>query len=166
MPINIIESCDADFIPSIDSLFYKVPGTIKEKHVFELTTKDIYSILLQNDVYENKSNVYWKNKFGLDNIDYEMWYKKLFVCKLIPRKILDFNWRIFHGQIVTEKRLINMKLSDGKCASCKLSVEDVTHIFVKCPSYESIWNYVKKMLKLFDVYELTDFNMIVGFLHE
>ena len=95
-----------------------------------------------------------------------MWYRKLFVCKMMPRKVLDFNWRIFHGQIVTEKRLISMKLSDGKCTLCMSNVEDVTHLFVKCPSHKSLWKYVTLILKAFDIPELQEFNMIVGFLDE
>ena len=105
-------------------------------------------------------------KFKTNSIDFGLWYKKLFVCKIIPRIVLDFNWRIFHGQVVTEKRLATMKLSDGTCSSCKLEVEDLTHIFVKCPSYIALWNYVSLLLKSIGIPKLEEFNMIVGFLRD
>ena len=166
MPSSVIDSCNTEYVPSVNNLFYKVPDVDGLKHIFDLTTKDIYAILLHNDVPNNKSTDYWKARFDVDSIDFNMWYKKLFVCKMMPRKVLDFNWRIFHGQIVTEKRLASMKLSDGKCTSCKLEVEDVTHIFVKCPTYKTVWEYVISILKNFDIPQLDEFNIIAGFLHE
>ena len=166
IPRSLIDSCITDSVPSIDSQFYKVPEVNGLKRIFDLTTKDIYAILLQNETFDNKSTEYWKIKFQTDHFDYNLWYKKLFVCKIMPKKVLDFNWRIFHGQLVTEKRLINMRLSDGKCTLCKLEIEDVTHIFVKCPSYKSIWIYIANILDKINVPKLQEFNMIVGFLHD
>ena len=163
---DMIQSCNSEYVPSISNMYYKIPEMDGLKHVFDLTSKDIYTILLYNEEHDNKSVKYWKEKLKSENIDYNMWYKKLFVCKIMPRKVLDFNWRIFHGQIVTEKRLIKMKLSDGICTSCNIDVEDVTHLFVNCSSYKPVWNYVSSVLENFDIPELQPFNMIVGFIHE
>ena len=79
----------------------------------------------------------WPDK----HIDFQFWYKKLLTCLIIPRKVLDFNWRVFHGQIVTEKRLMKMKLSNGQCKLCEKGIEDVQHLFVDCPYSKCVWSF-------------------------
>ena len=159
----MIDASKFQCAPSIKDMFYKIPGVNGLKNILELSSKDVYTILLLNDNYENKSEEYWKKKWNFD-IDFDIWYEKLFTCSLIPRKVLDFNWRVFHGQIVTEKRLQIMKLSKGLCICCNNGIEDVTHLFVECSAFKSVWNYVVYVLKQFCVTSLLEFNMIVGFL--
>ena len=164
IPISMTQACNLDCIPSISNMYYKIPELNTVKNILELTSKDIYSILLQNDIVEIKALEYWNNKWQQENINFEIWYKNLLTCSLIPRNVLDFNWRIFHGQIVTEKRLQRMKLSNGVCTSCYNDIEDVTHLFVKCSSSKPVWNSVESTLKYFRINKLSTFNMIVGFL--
>ena len=59
-----------------------------------------------------------------------------------------------------------MKLSEGICICCKNGIEDVTHLFAKCPAFESVWNYVLYLLKHFSVTSLLEFHMIVGFIED
>ena len=75
-----------------------------------------------------------------------------------------FNWRIFHGQIVTEKRLKIMKLSNGMCILCKADIEDVTHVFTKCPYFKPVRSCVEFIVNHLGIGRLLPFNMIVGFL--
>ena len=164
IPLSMIHACNLDCIPSINNMYYKIPEVDTVKNVLELTSKDIYSILLQNDIVKIKALEYWKNKWQHENINFEIWYKNLLTCSLIPRNVLDFNWRIFHGQIVTEKRLQKMKLSNGLCTSCHKDIEDVTHLFVKCSYSKPVWNSVETVLKGFGINKLSTFNMTVGFL--
>jgi hypothetical protein len=79
---------------------------------------------------ESKSKEYWSKKFDGFHLDWEEWYNKNFVNKLIPRKICDFNWRIFYGQVNTEKRLKIMNLSDRDCSVCKNEIENLEHLFI------------------------------------
>ena len=69
----------------------------------------------------------------------------------MPNKVLDFNWRIFHGQIVTEKRLQKMNLSNGMCTLCKSELEDITHLFAKCSYFKKVWNWVEYILEKFGI---------------
>jgi len=89
-------------------------------HIFNITFKEIYTILIQGKLYERKSENYWAKKFNDTDFDFLMLYKKSFVCKITPRNILDFNWRIFNGQVITENKLMLMKLSDGICKCCHI----------------------------------------------
>ena len=58
-----------------------------------------------------------------------------------------------------------MKLSNGLCTSCNTDIEDVTHLFVKCPSYKPVWDYIEPVLNFFGIKKLQPFNMIAGFLY-
>ena len=149
----------------ITDMFFRVPGVKEPKNIFKLTSKDIYSILLSPHEIENKSELYWINKFNRPDIPFNIWYCNLFDSKVIPRKAIDFNWRIFHGQILTEKRLEKMKKSDGFCIICKKGkIEDVLHCLIECESVQGVWRWVKKLILSVGVNELVLFNKIGGFI--
>ena len=163
---DLIEECNPDDTPSFDKHYYNLPGKEKSKHIYDLTTKDIYSILIQGRTYEKKSEKYWTQKFCHINIDFPVLYSKLFVSKLIPRCVLDFNWRIFNGQVLTEKKLLLMKLSNGLCSCCHLENEDLTHLFVECSYFKPVWAQVEYILSDIESIDLQPFHHIFGFLSD
>ena len=160
--LNIPETNDTH---EVKDMQFRVPGMREPKNIFNLTSKDIYNILLNPQGIENKSELYWINKFNKPDIPFNIWYCNLFDSKVIPRKAIDFNWRIFHGQVLTEKRLEKMKKSDGFCIICKKhKIEDIFHCLTGCESVIEVWRWIKMLLITMGVGELLLFNKISGFI--
>ena len=66
--------------------------------------------------------------------------------RLTQRKCLDFNWRIFHGQVMIENKLRHMKLSNGKCTLWKKEGENVEHILMLCNGINQIWKMIQVVI--------------------
>ena len=164
IPVNFVTSCNPDASPSFDNLKYNVPGKDTPVNVFDLTSRDIYLILVWGSVKERKSEIYWQNKFKDVVIDYPMLYKCLFTSKIIPRKCLDFNFRIMNGQVLMEKYLVKMKLSDGRCFCCYNYEADVLHLFLHCPYFVHMWSFVIDILSKIGYDNVSHFNKVFGFL--
>ena len=110
----------------------------------DLTAKDIYRILTLDKTPEIKSKEYWQNKLNNDEIDFDCWFRNNFENKLTERKCLDFNWRIFHGQVMTENKLQHMKLSNGKRKLCKKG-ENLDHILMLCNGIDQVWKMIQSI---------------------
>ena len=75
------------------------------KSLVDLSAKDMYIILMFTNDIKPKSIDYWLHKYPEVNIDFDQWLKMINMQKLMQRKSLDFDWRIFHGYINTEIKL-------------------------------------------------------------
>ena len=150
--------------PIFKEMTYIVPLTGELKNVLDLSSKDIYSILLNSTAIERKSEKYWSSKFEGVVFNYANWYSNLFWSKIIPNETAVFNWRIFHGQVHTERSLKRMKLSNGICSICGNCEEDIFHLFSGCDHLFDIWNLVKSILKEMNVFDLKPVHQIVGFI--
>ena len=82
----------------------------------------------------------------------------------MPRIALDFNFRIFNGQVLMEKYLVKMKLSNGKCKCCDMNDADVMHLFNFCPYFENVWNSIINILSEIGYTKVEAFNRIFGYL--
>ena len=164
LPENLIRDCSFKKPCEFEHFAYHVPGIKTPKNVFDLETKDIYSILVHGQVGQNKSKTYWNEKFQCD-IDFDCLYKTLFVCEITPRKALDFNWRIFNLSVNFEKYLVKMRFSNGKCKCCNIAICDAFHLFIECPYFTLVRSTVTNMLKCIGYSDCQSFNWIFGFLN-
>ena len=146
---------------------FEVPN-LGDKRLDDLSSSDIYSILLLNENIRVRSKEYWIRKFPEESIDFELWFKILFQSKIFDRKWIDFNWRIFHGILNTGNRLKAMGFSNGKCIICGDVIENVEHLLAKCQYVEIIWKEIERKLMKFDsnLKPLSLFNKIVGILND
>ena len=96
-----------------------IPGKGVKKCISDLSSKEIYQVLMYPKKVEVKSTEYWNEKYSHNNIDWKIFFAMNICNKYIPRNIVDDNWKLFHGVVSTENLLSNMKLSDGKCVLCK-----------------------------------------------
>ena len=163
-PDQIVKSCDPCDTPNFENLKYRIPGKKEPVGVFHLETKDIYSVLVEGGIHQRKSETYWQSKFTNVQIDFSMIYKCLFVSKIIQRDALDFNFRIFNGQVLMEKYLVKMKLSDGRCKICGAINADVMHLFLNCSYFDEFWTFVLSILCKIGYKIVLPFNRIFGFL--
>ena len=126
---------------------FQVPGR-GLKTLQELSSRDIYDIFLQSYDLDIKSKRYWSEKLGIDETDYTAWFTQNFMNKMIPRKVKDFNWKLFHGLINTESRLKRMKYSDGICKMCTTGeIENIDHLLFECTGNKNIWNLMENIFR-------------------
>lgn len=167
IPNLYLENTETTQSDDIFEMKFDVPG-YGIKNLMSLCSKDIYNILLLND-NENvlmKSKIYWENKFRNEYIDFDKWFSYNFISKITPRKCLDFNWKIFHGHIFTEKKLSHMNFSDGICKVCNDNFEDIAHLLSDCNKLKGVWNIVENMLKPVLNIQIDLFTIIAGFLND
>ncbi|CAL1393225.1 unnamed protein product [Linum trigynum] len=70
---------------------------------------------------------------------------------LIPSKICNFLWNVFHKRILTLDNLKKRGTSlPNRCALCKQEEESINHIFVSCMFAEELWNILKSFIKVVD----------------
>ena len=160
--IDLRSIAEDDSVPSFDKLMYNIDN--EPKSVFDLTSKDIYNVLLKNVPVVKKSETYWLDKLCEEDLPFDIWYKNLTMSKIIPRKAIDFNFRIFHGQVLTEKRLIKFKYSNGICSVCKQHVEDLDHVFIGCKFVKPVWQYIDNLFAFAGMQVPSYAQKIIGFI--
>ena len=127
-----------------------------------LTFKDIRTNLAQSKSVNNKSMLYWKEKFRDVNRDCGALWTRIYFDRLMPWKICDFNWRVFYGVLPIENRLKSMRKSDGICKLCKCQAETLKHLFLECSKLGNIWNMVQGLLcKVLDMDISVDYKPII-----
>lgn len=149
----------------VKKLILDMPIEVPEgpiKKFVELTSRDMYNVLLMNKNVFIKSKEYWTSKFENTNIDFTHWFNSLFNCSITPRKCIDFNWRIFHGQVNTEKRLAKMKFSDGFCKLCKVEIENLEHLLFDCCKVYEIWQLISPIFEQSFTVQLDKFMVLAG----
>ena len=99
---------------------YEMPDG-SQKSLECLTSRDIYNIFLCKKDPPDLSKTYWENKFSPRDINWESWVRYNFENRLIPRNVLDFNFRAKNNLINVETRLQRMNYSDGQCKLCALA---------------------------------------------
>ena len=138
-PIGTTSTSILDFV-------FKFPDGTK-KNLASLTSKDIYHLFIYTSNEVNSSKNYWSKMSNDADIVWKIWYSSNFMNRLLPRKICDFNWKIFYGQINTEKRLKHMKFSDSICKICHVEVENLEHLLMQCNCIMDIWKNIESLLK-------------------
>ena len=148
---------------------YRIPGH-EPKILDKLTSKEIYHILLLNNMPEIKSKTYWNNKFPETNIDFDKWIQINICNNLLPNKVKDFQWKIFHGLVNTGTKLKLMKFSDGKCKVCRKGIiENLEHLIYDCYIAKNMWQHLQAIAKSWTKnmsFELNKLEAISGYWEE
>ena len=85
--------------------------------MMSLSSSEIYDMLLLAENISLRSIPYWCDKFYDQTTGFHTLFKCIFCSKIIPKKVFDFNWRIFHGIVNNEQHLKAMDFSNGICFS-------------------------------------------------
>ena len=56
----------------------------------------------------------------------------------IDRQVIDLNWKIAHGVLLTAQRLVRFGLSVPLSCFCGSPVESLEHLFFSCPLAQSV----------------------------
>ena len=141
-----------------------VPG-LGIKCLNELSSSDLYKVILFKHPFEIKSKLYWNNKFTGVQIDWKLMFQQILNNDYLPKKCKDFNWKLFHGLVNTEKRLCTMKYSDGKCKLCdNKTLESIDHLLIECRYNSHIWDLMERVIShiLDDRYKIDSMAIILG----
>ena len=143
---NVWVNMDKDDILEIQ---FSVPG-IGKKPFKDMSTKDIYNTLLLTNPPEISAKTYWINKLNLNTVNWDIICDINLCNKYIPKKCTDFNWKVIHGLVNTEKWLNKMKYSDGKCKVCDDDiVEDIEHLLYRCENSKKVWDIINQIILSF-----------------
>lgn len=64
---------------------------------------------------------------------------------LVPRKVNILAWRVSHGKLPTKENIGKLGIEVvPNCKICGGGLEDVDHVFVKCPFATEVWSEVQK----------------------
>ena len=85
----LAEDSVSEVVPRFQDMLFKVPDNSELclKRVYDLTSKDIYSILLDPYKIERKSEVYWSDKFQEVPLNFSNWYINLLGSRVISHKV-------------------------------------------------------------------------------
>ena len=134
----------------------RIPGG-ETKLLGCLTSKDIYNIFLFSNPPTMLPRTYWAvHKFAGVDFDWEKWGEMNFVNEILPRKIRDFHFKLFHGVLNCESRLKKMKdkngmpYSNGLCKNCsQQQVENSEHVLIDCSYRSKIWKVLQMAIEDF-----------------
>ncbi len=121
--------------------------------------------MLFNTQVQIKSKRYWQNKLYTVDIDFNLWFKCNFTSDITPRNCLDFNWKLFHGQVNTEQKLVKMKFSNGCCKLCVQHEENLDHLLIDCNQTKEIWQSIQHIITKAELgVKVSKYVIIVGVL--
>ena len=116
----------------------------------KLDNKKVKAVLLQNNPAP-KAEIKWENKLN-QNLNWEsIWYN--IKSLRTNRKAKQLQWKFIHRVIFTEKKLAQMKQSNGLCKICQSEEEDIIHLFCQCEHTKVIWENIGE--KINDKYNIT-----------
>ncbi len=114
----------------------KIESISKMPHV----CKHIYSYLINIKSKEPvKAQDKWNAVLGTNITNWENIYSNVFIATICT-KFRDFQFRLLHRSLVTNKKLVTMKKStNNKCTFCNIELETIEHLLFECQSCQVIW---------------------------
>ncbi len=127
--------------------------------------KHIYMHLINAKCKEPvKSQTKWNLSLGLNITNWENIYNNIFLSTVCT-KFRDFQFRLLHRSITTNKKLVIMKIStNDKCTFCNIEIETIEHLLYECQSCQLIWQRLFNLITQqtgFNI-NLTKTNVILG----
>ncbi len=123
-------------------------SNIEKISKFPSPSKIIYDSLIESSKSapistQNK----WNTILGTNIEEWKGIYKSIYLTT-ISTKLRDFQFRLLHRTIVTNKKLTQMKLSNNdKCTFCNNETETIEHLLFECQCCKIIWNRLVQWIK-------------------
>ena len=119
------------------------------KDLLSMETRDLCKILVSKKTVTSKAMANFNKR-----LNYECNGEQLAAIYLLPHKLLydnkikEFQFKILHQYIPTNKLLFKMrKIDNYKCSFCNLYCEDIYHLFYSCLVVKDIWMFVEQMCR-------------------
>ena len=104
-----------------------------------LTSKEIYLILVNTNTAKSTAQDYFKNLFESS----QNW-KKCFLIRNITMGMLYYN--VLHNTLYANKILFKFEKVTPQCSLCILHDETIMHLFYDCLIIKRLWNQLKSIL--------------------
>jgi hypothetical protein len=142
---------------------YKVTIDGNERKLVEITSKQVYTSLVDKIFKRATSEEKWEEETGI-NYDAEQWeYVYTFPYEITRDvRILTFQYKITHRTLACKRNLKTWKIKiDNICDVCKNETDGIEHHLVACPvllefwdSFFHWWKAVSKMSFPIDTYDI------------
>ena len=110
---------------------------------FKKGCSHIYTALLTECKYEQKSLINWRKTFDIED---EKWRKYCLVAFKCSSEI-DLKWfqyKLLNRFLYTNDKLYKMKIIDNvKCSFCQLIPETIVHLFCECKDVVILWSQLE-----------------------
>ena len=131
---------------NIKNLVFEGLHLIKNHHIYclnKLSTKEIYSILIESTDSKPSSQMYYKNIFQNSNLDWKTIY-------MLPRivtkdsRLQVFQYKLLNNVLYLNKMLFRFgKIYSPLCSCCKMIEETPLHFFYNCIKTKLLWDQLK-----------------------
>ena len=140
--------------------------TLKSINIKELTSKQIYHILIQNKNTDKPLGFnIWMKKINIEFYsDIEKMLEFVF-CKLKDNKFKMYKWKLLHNILPCKTLLFKWHIAtDNKCNFCNV-IEDYQHLFFDCQRLTTFWAKVIDILHKLKLgsHILTLKNIVIGY---
>lgn len=108
-------------------------------------TTDVYSYLISRKTDILKKKHTWENRLNVQLDDQEFFdlFKNVSLVT-IATKYRDFQFRLLHNAVITNKHLYRYKMRDDNlCSFCALAEESILHLFFECTYVAQLWSDIK-----------------------
>jgi hypothetical protein len=138
---------------------YKLTYNKMTKQLMDVTTKDVYKMLLTNKSQRPTSEKKWMETelLQIDNDDWPNIYESAFKLTT-DTKLQAFQFKITHRILACKANLHTWKIEENDiCSYCKSEKDTLEHHLVMCNETLEFWNRIRRWWK-----SVTDTNFIVG----
>lgn len=133
----------------------------------------VYDKLIESPLASQKASHKWSNRLHINISVKEM--NKMFANILKPTictKFRDFQYRLMHNAIVTNRQLYLWKISaTDLCSFCHAEMEHTLHLFIQCEQTSQIWEDIKNYIQtnsnqdITSILDWSDKNIIFNMVH-
>ena len=131
------------FSSSRNSLVYGSSSCHASSAVSNMSTKICYLYLLS----ENISPPHCVTKFApvYGDLHWSTTWRSLSFFD-VDRQVIDLNWKIVHGVLLTAQRLVRFGLSVPLSCFCGSPVESLEHLFFFCPLAQCVLSWLQSLM--------------------
>ena len=133
----------------ISRIWFSKAITITNHQIYclnKLSSKEIYSILIQSSDSKSSSQLYYKNVFQISNLDWKAIYMLPCIVTKDSRLRL-FQYKLLKNVLYLKKILFSFGKADSPlCSFCKMIDQAPLHLFHNCTKTKLLWDQLKKII--------------------
>ena len=95
--------------------------------------------LIEGSISKSKNEEFWETYYNC-HIEWNIVYSK--------EPFILLSLKCINDCVMTEKRLLNLKKSDGLCKLCICDSEDLMHVLCDCETNKEFWKFVIDLINV------------------
>jgi len=148
--INVIPNLWKKYIRenyvNIEKNFHNIPIRIKGnmQDLIKIHHKTLYRYLIEEKNTKSKANLKFSDIYDINDLEWKIYYKMPTEIK-VENKIKEFQYKILHKYLPTNKLLFFMKLKDSpRCNFCFVYTQTIQHLFWECLCIHNMWMLLQR----------------------